>query len=104
MRINVKQNLRDFDGKSMTEPTKDGVKVITLDVICENALLANNPQKPISGTEKVTRYELARKIHLNEEVDFTAEEIVLVKKCVDEVFGAIIVGPVYEILEGKDDE
>lgn len=108
MKINVNQVLKNFNGSVLKEAIPGGgTEEITLGVVCTNAALSFNPQKPVPGTEKIKGYEIARKIYIAKEsgeVELTAEEISYLKRYIGELFAPIVVGLVYELLEGKKDE
>ncbi|NIV93805.1 hypothetical protein GWN42_13650 [candidate division KSB1 bacterium] len=58
----------------------------------------------LNETEKFERYEFAKKIkEATVKTDFSVEEIAELKKCVGGLpeFGPMIVGPIFDILEGK---
>lgn len=104
MKINVNQTLKNLAGQPMKDQDGEGNVVdATLKLALVNAVLA--PSQKESGVDKVRKYELARKIHVSDEVDLTAEEIALCKKAVGEVFPSpLIVGQVMDLLEGKETE
>jgi len=101
--IDVTVALKTLQGADMIEPNPEGeATTATLRMALVNALLS--PVQKESGVEKIKKYDLAMKIHKNDKVDLTAEEITLLKARVGEVFPVLIVGQVFEILEGKKNE
>jgi len=60
-----------------------------------------SPVQNESGVDKVKKYELAKKVYIGGEVDLIAEEITLIKERIGDIFAPVIVGQVFDILEGK---
>ncbi|KKN77420.1 hypothetical protein LCGC14_0359790 [marine sediment metagenome] len=84
------------------EPLKDGDKeIVTLGVVCTNALLAPDPEER-NLDNKVKKYHLHLRMFEKEEVEITADEIVLLEKCINVAYTQpLIVGQVRDILEQK---
>lgn len=94
MKLNPTLVLNTLDG----EPLKDGDTEVTLGQVCVIALL--NP-KDEPGSKKAEKYELAIRIKMAvDEVDVSAEEVVLLKEVIGYGYNALVVGQVYRILEG----
>jgi len=51
------------------------------------------------GVEKIKKYELAKKVYSNVEVDLNEDEIKLIKDRVGELYAPVIVGQIYELLK-----
>lgn len=106
MKIKVNQPLKTIKGEEIKNEKIENGKVVEskesflLKDACVNALLANDDEK-IEGTEKMKRYLLASKIQQANELDLKSEEIVKLKEAVGKAYGALIVGQVYQLLEGK---
>lgn len=128
MEINFKQALVNFEGEELKEldPKKveelrkqllkkeitqdeyneklsDSFKVVTLGFMCVNALLSEIKDERNNGEDKVKRYELAKAIHMNDILDVPAEGIVLLKERIGKSYLPLIVGQVFDLLEGKTD-
>lgn len=71
---------------------------LTLGVICSRALFTPK-QGPEPGDKKAERGKLAFRIYDAGEIELTSEEIVLIKQCVGEFLGPIVVTQVYDILD-----
>jgi len=56
-------------------------------------------EQDLPGEEKVTRFQLALRIMNEDEPDLKVEEIVLVKKVVGKMYGPLIVGRMWAILD-----
>jgi len=94
--------LKTIDGKNLKK--EDDLDVSVRDVML-NSLLANFPdEQGLAGEEKVKRYILATKIHNDSNPDLSIEELSLIKGLVGKMYSALIVGQMWEILEGKDGE
>lgn len=95
--------LKDADGTPLTElretSPKDTKKVeVTLGIICSRALFTPK-RDPEPGDKKAERGALAFRIYDQGETELTAEEIVLIKQCVGEFLGPIVVTQVFDILD-----
>jgi hypothetical protein len=101
MRLNVLTVLRNLDGIALKEPNEKGeVSEVILRKILVNALMI--PAEKDTGTQKVMKYMLAMDIQKNDEVEVTPEQIVLLKNAVGYPYGPLVVGPVWNLLDGKD--
>ena len=105
MKINFDSEILDLENKPITETVEGKVVNSTLKKICVNALMANLPTPQNvpqeTGMEKFKKFNLSKKIYSGGEVEITAEDITLIKKEVGLCYSAVIVGPVYNLLEGK---
>lgn len=95
MKVNFDSVLVDLDGEPIVERGEE----IMLKKVCINALL--NPEQE-EGAVKAEKYVLALDINKGGERELKSEDIVLIKKCVGKAFGPIIVGQVFDLLEGKE--
>jgi len=102
MLIQVDTPLKNMDGQVMKDNDGAGNAVdATLRVAMINAILS--PVEREAGTEKVKKYELARRIHsAKSEVELSIEEVSLIKERIGDVFPILIVGQIFDILEGKE--
>jgi leucyl aminopeptidase len=92
MKINLKETIKNLKGEDLKE--KD--KVITVGDICSNALVSTSPKE---AKEKFENYELAKKLFNETEVDLTPEEMINIKKAVNEIYGTLVVGQIFEKLK-----
>lgn len=101
MKVDVTQALETIDGQQMKDNDGQGNVIdATLKLAIVNALLAPLPQgKQETGIDKIKKYELAKMVHRNDEVDLNEDDIKLIKDRVGELFPALIVGQVYEMLK-----
>lgn len=72
---------------------------ITLRRILVNALMATPPGKQQTGSEKIRQYVLAQDISTTDELELEAEDIVLLKQLVGELYGPLVVGQVWGMLD-----
>lgn len=99
MKINTEKILKTIDGRNLKK--EDDQDVSIKDVIL-NSLLANFPdEQGLAGEEKVKRYSLALKVHQNTDPDLSIDDLSLIKKLVGKMYSALVVGQMWEILEGK---
>jgi len=98
MLVKVNVPLKTLDGQVMKDTNEKGEAIdATLRMAIVNAVLS--PVQNEKGVEKVTKYELAKKVYASDEVDLNEDEIKLIKDRVGETFAPIIVGQVYDVLK-----
>ncbi len=98
MKVDVAQVLKNITGQPMKDTDANGEATdATLKLAIVNALLS--PVQKETGIDKVKKYELAKKVYQNDEVDLNEDEIKLIKDRVGEVFPPLVVGQIYEILK-----
>lgn len=126
MKYNSQEVLKDLDG----EPLRDGLsldgfiaqmnaqlddeskrkfqqaldkikrKELTLGRVCANALTSNFPdEQNLEGAEKMHRMQIALKV-LKPKFRLTPTEKETIKKLVGKMYGPVVVGPVWALLEG----
>ena len=96
MKIDLSYEFKDLKGATIQGA--DGSK-LTLSDVASQALLLGFQGEEQSAEEKVKRFKLAQRLGLAVEVEVKAEDIVLIKQCVGRAFGALIVGPAFDILD-----
>jgi len=101
MVINVNKELVQLNGQPIMDLDAEGKAVpATVKTALVNAVLL--PEQNEKGVQKVQKYELAKKLYKAEkDVEVTAEDVVLLKKVVENSYAPLIVGQVLELLEGK---
>ena len=73
---------------------------LTLRVALTNALVAQfDDEQKLPGEEKVARWTLAQRVHRDNAVELSAEEVSLAKKLIGRAYGAIVVGPAHALLD-----
>ena len=99
MKIDFSKELIGYDG----EPLKEGGKILTLAMICCNALMNQTEEDAkLPGEEKLRRFDLATVVYASKEpLDVKVEDISLLKTLVGKLYGPIVVGPVWKMLEGE---
>ena len=100
MKIDVNQTLKAVNGDVLKDNDgKGNVVDATLKIAIVNALLS--PVEKEIGTEKVKKLKLAIRVYeATDEIDLTAEEIVLIKERVNSSYPLpLVVGRVFEMLE-----
>ena len=96
MLVKVNVPLVTLDGQPMQDNVDGKAVDATVKTVIVNAVLA--PVQKESGIDKVKKYELAKRIFENDEVDLNEDEIKLIKDCVGENFAPIVVGQIFELL------
>lgn len=92
MTKNVDSPLCDLSDKPFVGPT--GKPSLLKDALT-NALIGATEGSP-TAADKYARYRLARKVEKGGDVDLTAEDLVLLKLVVGQVYGPLVVGQVFE--------
>lgn len=103
MKVNFSQILNNINGKPLKHRDEEGNEGdLKLSDVCTNALMSLAEQdKNENGVKKFKRYQLATKIHKQDEVEVTAEEVSLLKEKIGSLYGPAVIGPCYELLEGS---
>jgi|GEM_PF-3242949 len=101
MKINLDRAILDPRGN----PVRDGEGNLTLGTVVMTAMFAQIPDdQNVSSDQKIKFYKLAMSASKGGVAPFTTEELSMVKQRVGRVYGALVVGRVYEIIEGEGDE
>ncbi len=106
MKIDFTQKLVNLRGKPLKHNDKDDKEVqTTLRDVCSEAMLAvTDKDKNEGGKARYERWELAGKIiNTGNVVELKTEEISTIKERVGMIYGPAIVGPVYDLLEKKEE-
>lgn len=99
MKINTNQVLKSFNGETVKDMVNGEAVDATVKTALVNAILA--PSQKDVGMDKIKKYELAKAIYSNDEIELTAEEIEFCKKAVDAAYPSpLIVGLITDVLEG----
>jgi len=107
MIINLKTQLVDFKGQPIETDEQvcpvcrrpiAPTKTVLQDVLT-NALGSQLQNEVVSGAEKLKQYRLGMRIGALDEIEMTAEEIVLCKSRVEKFYAAIVFGQVCDLLE-----
>lgn len=100
------QKLVDLRNEPLEIMDKDKKLVqATLCDVCSEAMLAVfDADAKEGGKVRYIRWQFAGKIiNADGPLELSAEEIVTIKDRVGRMYGPAIVGPVYDLLEGKED-
>jgi hypothetical protein len=109
MKIDVTQQLLELDGtpmvtgKQICRTCGQGVsdkEPLTVRWAATKALTATFRDEPsLPGDEKVARFHLALKVTREDQLDLKAEDVVLIKQLVGKMYGPVVVGQVWSILD-----
>ena len=109
MKIDVTQQLTELDDTPMTTgrqicPACGQVigepEPMTVRLAATKSLTASyRDERDLAGDRKVVRFHLALKITDEDEPDLKAEEVVLIKELVGKMYGPIVVGRMWAILD-----
>lgn len=93
MKRNFSTSLVDLDGK----PYEDKA---TLKTVCLTALVQPlEEDRSQTAEQKLALYTLAKKVNRGGVVEVTAEELTTIKTRVGKMFGVLVVGLVFEMLD-----
>lgn len=97
MKVKVNNQLKDPQGKDL--PGDKG-KTLTMRDVCINSLLT--PVQTDDEKIKWEKYEIFKKLRdAKDEVELKLEELNVVKKAVGKIQSQLLMGQVWEMLEGK---
>jgi len=109
MKIDVTEQLEELDGTPMVTSKQvcqmcgsvvGEVMPMTVRLTVTRALTAMfKDEQNLAGEDKITRWHLALKITDEDDPDLKAEDIVLIKKLVGKMFGPVIIGRMWAILD-----
>ena len=100
MKIDFNQTLVDYRGKALHV---EGDTPLTLKkCTCEALMAVYQSDKDVSGEDKLRRYLVACKVYQSEGIlDLDVPEIKLIKDLIGKAYGALVVGPAWNALEGR---
>ena len=106
MEIDFGQNMKSLDKKTVLEEGPEGKKEpMTLRYVSIMSLMYIDQQHKIGGPEKMKRYSLALKIQdTKDPVKVDAANIVLLKEVIGDIYGPLVVGQAYKMLEQEGDK
>lgn len=98
--VNFASHVLDYDGRTIPSPVPgqpDQNQPLTLAAVCVNSLMIEDPQKPLTGEEKLQRHHLALKVHgTKSPVTLSAEDVILIKTATAKAYNALVYGRVVE--------
>jgi wobble nucleotide-excising tRNase len=98
MKIDITIQLRNFQGVGLKDEKEEA---LTVKKVLVSALLNQTTDK-IGNADKYQCYQLSKKIEEAEtEVELISDEVSNIKKLIEKFFGVMIVGQVFDVLEGK---
>jgi len=113
MKINVTQQLAELDGTPMVTGRQicqmcgqvvGESEPMTVRLAATRSLTASfRDEQSLPGDQKIVRFHLALKMTDTDEPNLEAEEIVLVKKVIGKMYGPVIVGRVWAILDPPEE-
>lgn len=99
MKLNLATPIRDFKGEQLSdEIDKEGMTLQS--VLVRSALFVEKGKNP-TGAEKLEAYRLAQRLAGVLITDLTIEEAALLKAKVGAMWTPLVVGRVFELMEGQ---
>lgn len=97
MKLDITKKLTTFTGEVIKDVNGNGEAVdATIRMALVNAVLS--PVQKETGMDKVRKYELAKRIHDQDEVELSKDDVELIKERVGELYTPMIVGQIFELL------
>lgn len=75
-------------------------KVLSLGIMCNRALLNIYQEDEKNSEDKLTRWELAKKIKANK-LPMSIEDVAMIRKYVKKSFPVHVVGPIFDLLDSS---
>lgn len=102
MKFDLTQTIIGHKGEPIKKSETDEDPV-TLGEILSMACVTADPQQHKTGEDKMKIYRILQKVAIEDdtECELKAEDITMLKRLVGDSYSVIIVGPVWDILEGK---
>ena len=99
MQVDFSKQFKNFDGTTIPEKAGED-KSFTLATASINAVM--NPEEKLSGEDSVKRLDLATAIYAaTKPLELTSEQVSLIKAQIAKVYGPLIVGQAWKMLEGQ---
>lgn len=97
MKLDFDTPIRDLKG----ELVKEGEDILTFSRVVVSAMFVPlQEDQAASGDQKVKQFKIAMLADKGGEATLTVEDVALIKQRVAKVYGALVVGRIYEIIEG----
>jgi hypothetical protein len=97
MKVDFGSEITDLKGKPL--PNGDGNLTLG-DIACTALINVLGDDQAMSGDDKVKLFRLAQLASEGGEQDVKVEDVALLKKRVAKMYGALVVGRVFDLLEG----
>ena len=103
--IDFTQTIMGYDGKAIPNGDTKSPADLTLSDVCVMALSTPiETDRQSTGLDKFKLDTLARKIYHNKKVSLTVEDISTIKERIGKVYGPVIVGAAWRILDPAVEE
>ena len=97
MKLNVNETLKTLNGEVIKDVVNGEAVEATLRTALVNAILS--PVEKETGMDKVKKYELAKRVHSQDEVELSPDDVELVKERVGELYVPLVVGQIFDKLD-----
>ena len=106
MKYNFKKAMTTISGEPITPAgsvAAEGDLILTAETVVINALMGTYDSENLSADKKLRRFRIAMQIQKQpEDCELTVEEVAEIKECVGKGYATLIVGQMFEFLEGKN--
>ena len=104
MKIKLDDGLVGYDGREIVNSPEDQTST-TIRKVLEIALLQADPVKWSTGDQKYEIYRMLKRLtQAEEEINFEAKDVVLLKEVLGATYNPPIVGAVFDLLDPPADE
>ena len=103
MKVNVNTEIKDLNGEVIVEG-KDKTPLLVKPILINALTILSQEDKDLDGKERYDRYTIALKISDAEDgmVSLKSEEVAKIKELVGAMYQPLVVGRVYDALEGTE--
>ncbi len=104
MKIDMTKTIKNLIGVDLENPESKLPKKepLTMKIVCTNSLLTQTQDdQNINGNEKAKRFELAMRVYTEKEIDLDIDELKMIKDLIGKIYGPLVVGRAYQILDPK---
>lgn len=100
MQLQTTQTLSDLDGNVIrNDPSPDSPVVTVRTILVNSLLMPRQEDATLTGEEKLKRFTLAQKIHDNDVIDISAEEVIKLKTLVCQTYSTLLYSRVALLLD-----
>ena len=104
MRINLKNPIRDYEGKPIVPAGETAENPLTFFDVFAIALNTAHKEEHLTAEMKNKMYQITTKIYKDKNPNFTPDQLLLIKDRVGLVYSPLIYGRVCAIIDGTEEQ
>lgn len=97
MKLNMEEELKGFDGKSVKDGPGENAKNMTVRTACVEAILM--PNDSMDGAAKVKAYQFAAKCANGKSLELSLDEVAYLKTAIDAKWATLVYGIMNDMFE-----